>query len=209
MKSSVKHGSTTTPESPHDEHIWLANLVRELFQTEQSAARHPRIEVERLGDVPPAQVLRAVAAHADSALSELPTLVKQYGLPVSLGGRAVGSAFSMIRNQLTDLFFTLERSFRGTLLGMRHGVDLVTLVEQVARRDGATALADWCLMWLERRRALVADAERALAWFADHPEAAQKAARRRPLAMGLQALVSGLEHASDRWRRPSAPARSS
>lgn len=202
MKTGVNHSSTSSSsESPRGAHPWLANLVRELFQTEQSAARHPRVEVERLGDVPPAQVLRAVAAHADSALSELPTLVEQYDLPVSLGGRAVGSAFSVIRNQLTDLFFTLERSYRGTLLGIRHGVDLVTLIEQVARRDGATALADWCLVWLERRRALVADAERALEWFAEHPESAQKAARRRPLAMGLQALVSGLEHASDRWRR--------
>ncbi|PCC73570.1 hypothetical protein SAMN02745121_08450 [Nannocystis exedens] len=190
-------------EEPADEvHTWLANLARELFQTEQSAQRHPRLEAERLGDVPPAHCLRAVADHADSALAELPGLAEQYKLPVSTGGRAVGAAFSVVRNQFADMFLSLERSYRGTLLGMRHGVDLMLLFEKVARRDGAVALADWCVGWLEKRTALLAEAEQALAWFAEHPERALEAATHRPLARAFRATVAGIEHLADRLRQP-------
>jgi hypothetical protein len=208
-KTKTKKQGPTAVERVSEEHSWLANLSRELFQTEQSARRHPRVEVERLGDVPPARVLRGVAGHADEALAELPELMKQYDLPVSLGGISVGSAFSILRDRLADLMLSAERSYRATLLGMRHGVDLVVLLEQVARRDGATALADWCVVWLERRRELLDDAERALEWFAAHPERAQQAATRGPLARGFHALVEGFERVADRRRRATASVASS
>ncbi|MCY1008598.1 hypothetical protein OV079_24155 [Nannocystis pusilla] len=192
----------TIEEPAHEAHTWLANLARELFQTEQSAQRHPRLEAERLGDVPPAHCLRAIAAHAESALADLPRLAAQHDLPVSTGGRAVGTAFSVVRNQVADMFLSLERSYRGTLLGMRHGVDLMILFEQVARRDGAVELADWCAAWLERRVALLQEAEQALAWFAEHPERALEAATHRPLARAFRATVAGIEHLADRLRQP-------
>jgi hypothetical protein len=176
-----------------DEHTWLANLVRELFQTEQSAKLHPVVEAERLGDVPPATVLRAVAAHATEALAELPPLVERHRLPDSPGGRAVGAAFSAVRDHLADLLLTRETSYRGTLLGMRHGVDLVELVQYVAREDGDAALADWCAAWLERRRPLVEAAARELAWFAANPAPARAPAKRHPLALAVQALLHGFE----------------
>lgn len=205
MTSRVQHAHPAeTPTS--DDHAWLANLVRELFQTEQSARRHPRVEIQRLGDVPPARVLRAVAAHADEALAALPGLVTQDRLPVSVGGRTVGAAFSVLRTQIADLFLNAERSYRATLLGMRHGVDLVVLLEQVARRDGAEALARWCDDWLERRRDLLEDAERALSWFAEHPERAQEASEDRPLARAFHALLTRLERFADRRRRAAASA---
>lgn len=204
MKTRVQHDQTaeTSPSHDHElDHAWLANLVRELFQTEQSARRHPRIEIQRLGDVPPALVLRAVAAHADEALVALPVVVTEEQLPVSLGGRTVGATFSALRNQIVDLFLTAERSYRATLLGMRHGVDLVVLLEQVARRDRADALADWCADWLARRRPLLADAEQALSWFAQNPERALAASERRPLARAFHALAVGFERLADRRRR--------
>ncbi|MDC0715614.1 hypothetical protein [Nannocystis bainbridge] len=192
-------------EQATDVRAWLGNLSRELFQTEQSAQRHPIIEAERLGDVPPARIFRAIAAHAESALAELPGLIERHELPVSTGGRAVGSAFSVVRNQVADLFLSLERSYRGTLLGVRHGIDLVTLFEQVARRDGAVELADWCVAWLERRQALVVEAEHALEWFAAHPERALEAATHRPLARAFRAAVAGIEHIAEYTRRSTRP----
>src|ERR1051325_7476742 len=74
-------------ESPEQE--WIASLTRELFQTEKSAKTHPVVEADRLGDVPPAQALRAVAAHAERAFADLPTLAHIHDLPDSDGGTAV------------------------------------------------------------------------------------------------------------------------
>lgn len=182
------------------DHAWLANLVRELFQTEESAKHHPMLEAERLGEVPPAMALRAVAAHARRTLAELPPLVRRHDLPVSNGGRRVGAAFSTIRDRLADLLLTAERSYRGTLLGMRHGVDLVILIQSVARMEGDTSLANWCDHWLERRRPLVEAAAQELAWFAANPARAREPAKDNPLAAGLQALVSGLEQLGARLR---------
>lgn len=182
------------------DHAWLANLVRELFQTEESAKEHPMLEAERLGEVPPAVALRAVAAHARRTLAELPSLVRRHDLPVSNGGRRVGAAFSTIRNRFADLMLTAERSYRGTLLGMRHGVDLVILIQSVARMEGDGGLANWCDHWLERRRPLVEAAAQELAWFAANPARAREPARDTPLAAGLQALISGLEQLGARLR---------
>lgn len=184
----------------HANHRWLANLVRELFQTEESAKDHPLIEAQRLGDVPPAEALRAVSAHARRALAELPPLVRRHDLPVSNGGRSVGAAFSAVRDHLADLMLTAERSYRGTLLGMRHGVDLVILIQSVARAEGDVSLANWCGHWLERRRPLVEAAAHELAWFAANPERAHMPAKDNPLAVGLQALVNGFERLAGRLR---------
>ena len=57
--------------------------MTELFQTERSAYRHPIREAKRLGDVPPAIALRAVAAHANEVLDELPKLARARGLAVA------------------------------------------------------------------------------------------------------------------------------
>lgn len=189
---------TEAPE--RTEHAWLSILVHELFQTERSAKVHPLVEAERLGDVPPAQVLRAVAAHAELALAELPPLVKRHQLPDSKLGRLVGSTFSALRDRMFDLMLTAEKSYRGTLLGMRHGVDCVALIRYVAREDGDQILAEWCDRWLERRRALVEEAARELAWFAANPDRARAPAKPNPLAVGLQALVQGLERMVGRVR---------
>ncbi len=191
----------TTQELDRTDHAWLANLVRELFQTEQSAKVHPRIEAERLGDVAPSKVLLAIAAHAESALAELPPLVVRHNLPNSTGGKLVGAAFSSLRDHFVDLLLSSEKSYRGTLLGMRHGVDLVELVQYVAREEGDTSLTQWCATWLEKRRPLVEAAAGELAWFAANPDRAREPAKDNPLALGLQALVNGFEQIADRVRQ--------
>ena len=191
----------TTQELDRTDHAWLANLVRELFQTEQSAKVHPRIEAERLGDAPPSHVLLAISAHAEAALAELPPLVVRHNLPNSTSGKLVGAAFSSLRDHFVDLLLSSEKSYRGTLLGMRHGVDLVELIQYVAREEGDTSLTQWCATWLEKRRPLVEAAAGELAWFAAHPDRAREPAKDNPLALGLQALVNGFEQIADRVRQ--------
>ena len=189
------------PEHPeHPEHAWLATLVRELFQTENSARLHPVIEAERLGEVPPAQVLRAVAAHASEALDELPPLLARHELPVSEAGKLVGAALSSLRDHFIDLLINMEKSYRGTLIGMRHGVDLVELVQYTAREQGDNRLADWCEVWIARRRPLVEAAARELAWFAANPVLAREPVKANPLAIGLRALIQGAEQLAERLR---------
>jgi hypothetical protein len=192
--------NTISRESERPEHAWLATLVRELFQTENSARLHPVVEAERLGDVPPARALRAVAAHALEALDELPPLVTRQGLPVSHAGKRLGAALSALRDHFIDLLINTEKSYRGTLIGMRHGVDLVELIQYTAHEQGDLELARWCGEWLDRRRPLVEETAHQLAWFAANPEVARKSVKANPLALGLRTLIQSAEQLAERLR---------
>ena len=115
---------------------YLHSLARELFQTETSAARHCRREAERLGDTGPARALLAVADHADAVLKELPAIAERNDMPVSKGGRMTGALFSQLRDKMFDMLIDSDRSYRGTLLGCRHGLDVVRTLQQLARCNG-------------------------------------------------------------------------
>ena len=146
----------------------LPSLMTELFQTERSAYRHPIREAKRLGDVPPAIALRAVAAHANEVLDELPELARARGLAVAGVGAIVGETFSDVRHFFADRLVDRERSYRGTLLGMRHGIDLVSLLRAAAEDEADVELVAWCNRWLSVRRKLVIEVERELSWFGHH-----------------------------------------
>ena len=155
----------------------LASLVTELFQSERSAVKHPRREADRLGDVPPAQALRAVSEHAGRAQRELHEQAKASDLSVSRAGVLVGSIFSGLRAGIGDRLVDRERSYRGTLLGLRHGVDLVRMIQKVADACGLVELAGFCTRWLEEREPLVTRVEHAMSWFAVHPAVAAETPR--------------------------------
>ena len=155
----------------------LRTLGRELFQTETSAAWHCRREARRLGMVPPALALESVADHAEGTLRELPELARRHDMPISSGGHLTGRLFSAVRQVIVDRFIEAERSYRGTLLGIRHGVDLVRLIQHVAVAQQDQGLARWCAGWLSVRTALSGRIEDELAWFARNPIAATAGAR--------------------------------
>jgi len=155
----------------------LKSLTRELFQTETSAAVHCRREAKRLGDASPAHTLQDLADQAEAVLKELPRIADACALPKSAGGMAVGAWFSEARDKLFDRLIRSERSYRGTMLGVRHGVDLVALLTQVARAGGLTELQAFCERWLAARRPLVESLERELGWFAEQPAVAMRLAR--------------------------------
>lgn len=161
-------------------HELLAGLFRELFQTEHSAKVHPRREARHLGDTPPAAALRAVSEHAAVILGQLPPLAAANQLPVSRAGLSLGALFSLVRETVADRLVESERSYRGTLLGMRHGVDLVKMIRMVADHNGLVEIAGFCTRWLEQREPLVAKVEQQLSWFAHHPDAASHANSRIP-----------------------------
>lgn len=155
----------------------LASLMTELFQSERSAMKHPRREADRLGDAPPAHALRAVAEHAERMEHELRDVAKANDLSVGRVGVLIGSLFSAVREGIGDRLVDRERSYRGTLLGMRHGVDLVKMIQKVADAAGLVELGGFCARWLEERQGLVTKVEQAMTWFATHPVVAAETPR--------------------------------
>jgi hypothetical protein len=147
-------------------HALLRNLTRELFQTEVSASLHARREARRQPGTAPANALLAVARHADLASNELWQLARKHDLPRSSFGMLLGLAFSEARQRIADHFIDAERSYRGTLLGMRHGSDLMRIFEATAEHVGREELVSWARSWLAIRDPLVKEAERELAWYA-------------------------------------------
>ncbi|AKF03997.1 hypothetical protein [Sandaracinus amylolyticus] len=150
----------------------LTSLFHELFQTERSAEIHPPLEAARLGNSAPARALRAVSSHAASVRPELPELARRRGLPVSRTGKRIGDSFSWVRRHFTDGVMESERSYRATLLGIRHGVDLVKLIRSAAEAADDRDLVSWCTEWLSVREPLVEEVCAQLAWFGWHPESA-------------------------------------
>lgn len=160
-----------------------AKLCRELAQSERSADVHTRREARRLGDVPPARALFALGEHARQQRPGFEALAcrrqPERGIQIA---RFIGEMFSVVRTLIADRIIDAERSFRGTLLGFRHGVDITRLLREVAIRTGDRELIAFCDSWLEGRLTLVHDAERQLAWFAEVPA--------RALQSGMQAALA-------------------
>ena len=152
------------PRGPAEQAL-LSSLFAELFQTEQSASLHSEREAMRLGDIPPAEALRGVAAHASGVLKELPGLAERHHLPVSVAGLALGRFLSASRQLVIDRIVEPERSYRGTLSGMRHGVDVVELIRHAAHAQHNAELETWCTEWLHKRTHLVKRVGKELEWF--------------------------------------------
>jgi hypothetical protein len=153
----------------------LEALLVELAQTEKSATEHPRKEAARLGPgEPPARALLAVAEHAEKRLAELERFA---GPRRGRIGEAIGKTFSALRRAMADRLLSKEKSYRGTLIGLQHGVDCALLTRSVAsvcqRRDLVDFLADW----LEERQPLVARCRRQVTWFASRAEVATERAQ--------------------------------
>jgi hypothetical protein len=175
----------------------MISLFRELFQTEQSAEVHPRREARRLGNNAPAEALEAVSNHATQVLRKLPEVARSQQLPVSRAGMGLGQLFSRVREEITDRLIDAERSYRMTLLGLRHGVDLVKMIRHVADAAGRVEIAGFCTHWLEEREPLVERVEQQMTWFCHHPDAA--------LAPGF--TVSRFRRNGERSKAKGRPAR--
>ena len=149
-----------------------AKLCRELAQSEHSAAFHCKREAKRLGDVPPAHALLAIAHHAQSMRMRFEEIAKKKPTMGMALGRAVGEVFSILRHAVFDRVIDVERSYRGTMLGAKHGLDVARLLREVALVSRETEMIDIINEWLPEREALVRKAEEQLAFFAEEPRMA-------------------------------------
>lgn len=146
-------------------------LFAEMMQTEASAERHCRKEAERLEGAP-SDAMRAIAVHAAQTLGALESLAHARGRHLARQGSSVGRLFSTIRSLVMDRLVTRQTSYRGTLLGTRHGTDLFSLAAESAEAEGDSELSTFCIDWLRVRRPLVHRAGGQLQWFAHHPRVA-------------------------------------
>lgn len=170
--SSAARGTTAaSTRSMSDLHKLRTKLCRELAQSEHDAKLHTMREARRLGPVPPAVALRAIATHAEEHRPRLEALLRRQPVGLRLG-RAVGFMFSTVRHYVLDRVIDAERSYRATLLGLKHGVDVARLLREVADREGDTALVWFCDELLDERARLIENVEQQLAWFADRPHLA-------------------------------------
>jgi hypothetical protein len=177
--------------NPH--RVMLENLFLEFIQSERSAEIHPRREASRLGDSAPARALGSVTQHALSVRDELQAIARSRGIRAA-AVRKIGDLFSVARQWFADAVMEEERSYRATLLGMRHGLDLVKLIRAAAESADDVSLAAWCTEWLGVREPLVEEVCNQLAWFGWHPEAAIQ--HRRGPRLALRRLVLSLRSGS-------------
>jgi len=156
-------------------------LVRELAQSEFDARLHTLRQARRLGPCPPADALAAISEHATSTW---PGFLAAAGRKRAIGieiGRFVARVFSATRHFAVDLVIDAQRAYRGTLLGLVHGLDCARLLRAAAARCGEHGLARWCDQMLEDRVELLEVAANALLWFAEVPDVAlHRAGSRRP-----------------------------
>ncbi len=145
------------------------SLLAELYELEEDSYRLSLREAKRIGCGPPASALRAVAAHANEALEELPTLAKTRSVRLGSIGALAFDTVRRIWDVVMDQLVDHEHAYRRALGALHRGIDLVRLVHAAARDEGDDALAGWSQRWLDARERLVAEAADQLEWFARHP----------------------------------------
>jgi hypothetical protein len=145
----------------------LDKLLRELVRSEAHAVEHAPREARRIGESPPVAALREVAVHAVDMRPRFHQLLDGHNLTSANHG--IAATLASLRQLVTDRMQDPERAYRGALLDLRHGLDVVRVLRDVARLEELFALIRWCDDWLAARRTLVARVEAQLAWFAEQP----------------------------------------
>ena len=143
----------------------LEKLLRELIRSEDQVMEHAPREAKRIGETPPVTALRDVAVHAVAMQPRFSYLLDGHALTTGRGG--ITATLSTLRHLVTDRIHDAERAYRAALLDLRHGLDVVRVLREVAHLEELFALIRWCDDWLPARRTLVARVEAQLDWFAD------------------------------------------
>lgn len=150
-------------EGPRDRRRLLDKLVREVLRCEQHAVEHVAREARRIGEVPPVEALRQVADHASAMRTRFEQMLAGHDVTTARGGFA--ATLATLRHIVVDRVVDPERAYRTALLDLRHGIDVVRLLREIARGEGLFGIIRWCDDWLITRRTQVAIVEAQLGWF--------------------------------------------
>ena len=143
----------------------LDRLIREIYRGEVHAAEHAARQEKLIGDVAPVLALREIAAHALAMRERFEAIVRGYDLQTGRNG--FSATLSSLRGLVPDRMVDPERTYRTSLLDLRHGIDVVKLAREVARSEELFGIIRWCDDYLGARRTLVARVEAQLVWFVE------------------------------------------
>lgn len=190
MTSNASQSARLSELNPH--RALVASLFAELLESERAQEIHPDNEASRLGRGAPVRALRGISSHARSTRDELRELLRERSLGeyVMARGEGASALWAWLRRWVADGSADEERAYRTTLLGLRHGVDLVRTLRSAAEAGDDGELAALCTEWLQTREPLVAEVAEQLEWFGWHPEAAL-AQQRGPRAL-IERIFAGL-----------------
>lgn len=145
----------------------LQRLIRETARSEAHALEHPAREAKRIGPMPPIEALQAVADHVTVMQQRFAMIFEGHDLEPHNSRRGIASALASLRHLVVDRVVDPERAYRTALLDLRHGLEVVKLLREIARREMLFGLIRWSDDWLGARRTLVARVEAQLGWFAE------------------------------------------
>lgn len=140
-------------------------LIREIGRSEAQTLEHLVREAARIGPVPPIDALQAVADHAVAMHRRFVVILEAHDLEPLHPRGAITSTLASLRHLVVDRVVDPERAFRTALLELRHGMEIVELLRDLARREMVFGLIRWSDDWLAARRTLVACAEAQLTWY--------------------------------------------
>jgi len=165
--AATAHMSEPMLRQATDRRRLLDKLLRARLASEVQATEHAPREARRIGETPPVTALRDIGVHSLAMRPRLTQALEGHGLVAARGG--IGATLSSLRHIVADRMHDTERSYRAALLDLRHGLDVVRVLREVARLEELFGLIRWCDDWLGARRTLVARVEAQLDWFADQP----------------------------------------
>jgi hypothetical protein len=143
----------------------MDKLIREIFRAEVQATEHAPREAKRIGETPPVQALRDVGDHAAAMRPRFAQVIERHDVAITRTG--IGATLASLRHLVVDRVIDPERAFRTAVLDLRHGLDVVKLLRELARSEELFGVIRWCDDWLGARRALVARVEAQLVWFVE------------------------------------------
>jgi hypothetical protein len=147
-------------------------LCRELAQSEHDAHLQSRREAQRQGPGLPSEILLEIADHAEQTEARLRAQITS-GQPIGAALSLVAAKlFSNLRYYAFDRMIAHERSYRATLLGLRHGLDAAHLLRATAERAFRPQIQTLCAELIRIREPMFVRAVAALDWFADHADLA-------------------------------------
>ncbi len=150
----------------------LRRLMSELAHSERAAEVHCQREARRYARDLSATALWTICRQARASLARLQELADARTFRLVSRPTSLGVLLQALRDALADRLRSAERSWRSTLLGLRHGIDIVVSLRLVADALGDADVVTFCDELLRQRTPLVKEVENTLWWFAEHPERA-------------------------------------
>ncbi len=149
-----------------DNHL-LHRLIRETIRSEALALEYPAREARRIGPMPPIEALQAVADHAMLMQGRFTMVIEGHEVDRQLSPGRISATLGSLRHLIVDRTVDPESAYRAALLDLRHGMEVVKLLRELARREMVFGLIRWSDDWLGARRTLLARAEAQIGWFAE------------------------------------------